>query len=79
MIRSNAVYLSYGERGTFYSAPYLHKHGEPDEDFKYNTPVFLDKKRYEYLCNGIILDNMIPHLVLRLTDGNSDLGGWETM
>lgn len=79
MIRSNSIYLSYGERGTFYSAPYLDKHGEPDVDFKYNTPVFLDEKRYEHLCNGVMLDNMIPHIVLRLTDGNSDLGGWETM
>lgn len=79
MVRSNAIYLSYGQRGSFYPAPYLHKHGEPDEDFKYNTPVFLDEKRYEHLVNNIVLENMIPHMVLRLTDGNSDLGGWETM
>lgn len=79
LIRSNAIHLSYGERGTFYPAPYLHKHGEPDEDFKFNSPVYLDRRRYEHLKNGIILENMIPHIVFRLTDNNSDLGGWETM
>lgn len=79
MMKSNAIYLSYGQRGCFYPAPYLHRHGEPDEDFKYNNPVFLNDKRYENLMNGIVLGNMIPHIVFRLTDGNSDLGGWETM
>lgn len=79
LIRSNAVYLSYSDRGTFYPAPYLHKHGEPDEDFKYNSPVYLDLKRYEHLKNAVILENMIPHIVFRLTDNNSDLGGWETL
>ncbi|GAV47449.1 hypothetical protein ZYGR_0H02910 [Zygosaccharomyces rouxii] len=79
MMKSNAIYLSYGHRGCFYPTPYLHKHGEPDADFKFNNPVFLHSKRYEHLMNGIILGNMIPHIVFRLTDGNSDLGGWETM
>lgn len=79
LVRSNAIYLSYGQRGTFYPAPYLHKHGEPDEDLKYNSPVYLDEARYEHLKTGIILENMIPHIVYRLTDNNSDLGGWETM
>lgn len=79
MVKSNSIYLSYGNRGCFYPAPYLHKHGETDADFKFNNPVFLDYKRYENLMNGIILGNMIPHIVFRLTDGNSDLGGWETM
>lgn len=79
LIRSNAIHLSYGQKGSFYPAPYLHKHGEPDEDFKYNSPVYLDRSRYEHLKNGVILENMIPHIVFRLTDNNSDLGGWETM
>ncbi|CDF88349.1 BN860_08130g1_1 [Zygosaccharomyces bailii CLIB 213] len=79
LMRSNAVYLSYGQRGCFYPAPYLHKHGEPDEDFKFNNPVYLHAKRYNHLINDVILGNMIPHIVFRLTDGNSDLGGWETM
>ncbi|GAV52462.1 hypothetical protein ZYGR_0AG04530 [Zygosaccharomyces rouxii] len=79
MVKSSSIYLSYGHRGCFYPAPYLHKHGEPDADFKFNNPVFLHSKRYEYLMNSIILGNMIPHIVFRLTDGNSDLGGWETM
>lgn len=79
MVKSNSIYLSYGHRGCFYPTPYLNKHGESDADFKFNDPVFLNSKRYEYLMNGIILGNMIPHIVFRLTDGNSDLGGWETM
>lgn len=79
LTRSNVIYLSYGKRGTFYPAPFLHKHGEPDEGLKYSSPVYLDEERYEHLKKGIILENMIPHLVFRLTDNNSDLGGWETM
>ncbi|QLL33537.1 hypothetical protein HG536_0E04480 [Torulaspora globosa] len=79
LIRSNAIYLAYGQRGSFYPAPYLHRHGEPDEDLKYNSPVYLDETRYEHLKSGVILENMIPHIVHRLTENNSDLGGWETM
>ncbi|QLQ81098.1 hypothetical protein HG537_0E04530 [Torulaspora globosa] len=79
LIRSNAIYLAYGQRGSFYPAPYLHRHGEPDEDLKYNSPVYLDERRYEHLKSGVILENMIPHIVHRLTENNSDLGGWETM
>lgn len=79
LIRSNAIYLAYGQRGSFYPAPYLHRHGEPDEDLKYNSPVYLDEARYEHLKRGVILENMIPHIVHRLTENNSDLGGWETM
>ena len=67
LMRSNAVYLSYGQRGCFYPAPYLHKHGEPDEDFKFNNPVYLHAKRYNHLINDVILGNMIPHIVFRLS------------
>ncbi|CAI4045755.1 putative ubiquitin-protein ligase UBR2 SKDI_12G0800 [Saccharomyces kudriavzevii IFO 1802] len=79
MTRTNAVYLSYGKRGTFYAAPYLSKYGETNEDYKFSTPVYLNQERYAYLANEIVFGNMIPHVVFRLTDGNADLGGWETM
>ena len=79
MTRTNAIYLSYGKRGTFYAAPYLSKYGETNEDYKFSTPVYLNQARYEYLANEIVFGNMIPHIVFRLTDGNADLGGWETM
>ena len=79
MIRSNTIYLSYGQRGSFYPAPYLNRHGESDEELKYNAPVYLNEKRYNHLINDVILGNLIPHIVFRLTDSNSDLGGWETI
>ncbi|EJS42767.1 ubr2p [Saccharomyces arboricola H-6] len=79
LTRTNAIYLSYGKRGTFYAAPYLSKYGETNEDYKFSTPVYLNQARYAYLANEIVFGNMIPHIVFRLTDGNADLGGWETM
>ncbi|EDO15773.1 hypothetical protein Kpol_478p9 [Vanderwaltozyma polyspora DSM 70294] len=79
LVKSNTIYLSYGNRGSFYPAPYLNRHGEPDEDLKYNAPVYLNTNRYRHLVNEIILGNSVPHIVFRLTDGNSDLGGWETI
>ncbi|SCU96687.1 LANO_0E14092g1_1 [Lachancea nothofagi CBS 11611] len=79
MVMSNTVYLSYGYRGTFYQAPFMNSHGETDEDYRSGSPVFLNKERYLYLSQDIILGNMVPHLVFRLTDNNSDLGGWESM
>ncbi|CCD26800.1 putative ubiquitin-protein ligase UBR2 NDAI_0I02310 [Naumovozyma dairenensis CBS 421] len=79
MVRHNAIYLSYGERGTFFLSPYLNKYGASDVDFKYNMPVYLNTHRYSYLCNEVLLGNMIPHLVYRKTEGVSDLGGWETI
>lgn len=79
MTGTNAIYLSYGKRGTFYAAPYLSKYGETNEDYKFGTPVYLNRARYANLANEIVFGNMIPHIVFRLTDGNADLGGWETM
>ncbi|AGO09844.1 AaceriAAL147Cp [[Ashbya] aceris (nom. inval.)] len=79
LVRSNTVYLAYGDRGTFFKAPYVNKHGEVDEDYKYGTPVFLDEKLYSHLGNDIVLGGKIPHLVHRLTENMSDVGGWESM
>ncbi|KAL3230488.1 E3 ubiquitin-protein ligase UBR2 [Nakaseomyces bracarensis] len=79
LVRSNAVYITYGQRGVFYPGPYLNQFGERDQEFRYGTPVYLDRTRYDYIKNDILLGNMIPHIVFRLTDGNADLGGWETM
>ena len=79
MIRSNSIYVSYGNRGSFFPTPYMNVHGEPDEGLKYSPPVFLDKKRYNYLANEVLLGNLIPHHVFRRSDGNIDEGGWETM
>lgn len=79
LVRSNTVYLAYDRRGTFYRAPYLNRHGETDEDYRNGTPVFLNTKRYSHLSHDIVFGNMIPHLVFRLTDTTSDLGGWESM
>ncbi|CCF60133.1 hypothetical protein KAFR_0J00650 [Kazachstania africana CBS 2517] len=79
LIDTNVIYLSYGTRGSFYRTPYLNKYGEPDEEFKFGNPVYLNKSRYEHLSNDILMGNMIPHVVFRLSEGNADLGGWETM
>ncbi|CUS22243.1 LAQU0S05e00914g1_1 [Lachancea quebecensis] len=79
LVRSNTVYLSYGHRGTFYQAPYLNTHGETDDDYRNGAPVFLDRERYLHLSQDVILNNMVPHLVFRLTENTLDLGGWESM
>ncbi|KAG0655844.1 hypothetical protein C6P45_002888 [Maudiozyma exigua] len=79
MLRTNVAYIAYGDRGTFYHSPYVNKYGDVDEDLRYGTPVFLDTKKYENLSNEIFLDNMIPHVVFRATDGDSDQGGWTTL
>lgn len=79
LIRSNALYLSYGNRGTFYETPYRNAFGESDKELKYGSPVFLDKKRYIQLVKNVLLRNLIPHIIYRKTDGNLDFGGWETL
>lgn len=79
MIRTNMIYISYGERGTFYHSPYINKYREADQDLKFGTPVFLNEDRYNNLISEVFLGNMIPHLVFRLTEGNTDQGGWETL
>ncbi|GMM55332.1 putative ubiquitin-protein ligase [Maudiozyma humilis] len=79
MLRTNMIYMSYDNRGTFYHSPYVNKYGETDEDLKYGTPVFLDNKRYDQFLKDVVLGNMVPHIVFRSTDGNSDQGGWETL
>ncbi|AMD22796.1 HHR027Cp [Eremothecium sinecaudum] len=79
LVRSNTIYLAYGARGTFFKPPYVNKHGEVDEDYKYGTPVFLDERLYSHLSNDIVLGGKIPHLVHRLTENMADVGGWESM
>lgn len=79
LVRTNSIYISYGDRGTFYRTPYLNEYGEADEEFKFSLPVYLNEKRYEFLTKEIVLGNMIPHLIFRSSDGNADLGGWETL
>ncbi|CAB4256593.1 similar to Saccharomyces cerevisiae YLR024C UBR2 Cytoplasmic ubiquitin-protein ligase (E3) [Maudiozyma barnettii] len=79
MMRTNMIYIAYGDRGTFYHSPYINRYGDTGEGLKYGTPVFLDDEKYEHLTNEIFMGNMIPHIVFRATDGNSDQGGWETL
>lgn len=79
LVRSGSIYLAYGNRGTFYRAPYLNKHGDTDEDYRFGTTLTLNMERYTHLTRDVVLSNMIPHLVFRLTDNTSDLGGWESM
>ena len=79
LIRSNTLYLSYGNRGTFYETPYRNAFGESDIELKYGSPVFLDKKKYTELVKNVLLRNLIPHIIYRKTDGNLDFGGWETL
>lgn len=79
VVKSNAIFLSYADRGTFINTPYRNVYGEKDLEFKYDTPVYLDEQKYETLINKVLLGNMIPHIVYRKSDGNADLGGWETL
>ncbi|CCK68941.1 putative ubiquitin-protein ligase UBR2 KNAG_0B05080 [Huiozyma naganishii CBS 8797] len=79
IVKTNMLYISYGERGTFFPTPYMNKYGDSDVEFKFATPVYLDADRYDALSNDLILGNMVPHIVFCRTDCNADLGGWETL
>lgn len=79
IVKSNAIFLAYGDRGTFINTPYRNAYGEKDMEFKYDSPVYLDQQKYQALIDKVFLGNMIPHIVYRKSDGNADLGGWETL
>lgn len=79
LAKSNTLYLSYGNRGTFYETPYRNVFGETDKELKFGSPVFLDEKKYTKFVKDTLLGNSIPHIIYRRTDGNLDLGGWETL
>lgn len=78
LIKKNTLYLSYGNRGTFYKTPYRNAFGESDRELKYGSPVFLDKKKYNEFVKNVLLRDLIPHIIYRKTDRNLDFGGWET-
>lgn len=79
LLRTNIVYISYDWRGTFYPSPYVNEFGEHDEELKYNSPMVLREQEYDDFCSNVVLGSLLPHVIYRMTDGNSDLGGWETM
>ncbi|CAL9738356.1 E3 ubiquitin-protein ligase Ubr2p [Monosporozyma servazzii] len=79
LTRSNTLYLSYANRGTFHETPYRNIFGEVDKELKFGSPVFLDERQYTKFVKDTLLGNLIPHIIYRKTDGNLDLGGWETL
>ncbi|CCH62493.1 hypothetical protein TBLA_0H02070 [Henningerozyma blattae CBS 6284] len=72
---ANVIYISYGTRGSFIESPYKNKFNTTDTNE--SLPLILNEAAWNYLKNDILLNNMIPHLIFRKTDGNLDIGGWE--
>lgn len=79
ILKSNVIYLGYGNQGSFYQTPYVNKHGETDEDYKLGTPVFFNEARYKHFIQDIVIPGKIPHFINRANDKTVDLGGWESM
>lgn len=75
----NSLLLSHRGNGSFYSIPFIDKHGEQDSDFKRIGAMELSQKKYEYLSRNVWLMNELPNYITRKLEGVLDTGGWESL
>lgn len=80
-IRRCVVLMMYQRNGSFFTAPYLDKHGEADTGLRRHGQLFLNQKRYDRLFRDFWLgfNGGIPSAVARKLDNEINTGGWETL
>lgn len=78
-IRKCIVLLLHDKNGTFYTAPYLDDHGEPDRGLRHGRRLMLNQKRYDRLFRDVWLAHGIPSVISRRLEGDINPGGWETL
>lgn len=78
-IRRCAVLCLYEDRGSFFTAPYLDKHGEVDMGLRRKNQLFLNQRRYDRLFRDMWLNHQIPSAVARKLEAEINTGGWESV
>lgn len=78
-IRKCAVLFLNGKHGSFQSAPYLDRHGEPDMGLRRRNQLFLNRKRYDKLFREVWLNHGVPHAISRKLEQDVNTGGWESL
>ncbi|KAL1597297.1 E3 ubiquitin-protein ligase ubr1 [Paraconiothyrium brasiliense] len=78
-IRKCMVLFLNEEHGTWYTAPYLDKHGETDPTLRRHHQLFLNQKRYDVLLRKVWLEGGVQSFIARRLEGDINNGGWETL
>lgn len=78
-IRKCMVLFMNEEHGTWYTAPYLDKHGETDPTLRRHHQLFLNQKRYDVLLRKVWLEGGVSSFIARRLEGDVNNGGWETL
>ncbi|KAF1967521.1 hypothetical protein BU23DRAFT_542618 [Bimuria novae-zelandiae CBS 107.79] len=78
-IRKCMVLFLNEEHGTWYTAPYLDKHGETDPTLRRHHQLFLNQKRYDVLLRKVWLEGGVQSFIARRLEGDVNNGGWETL
>ena len=78
-IRKCMVLFMHGDNGSFAHAPYLDRHGETDPTLRRHHQLFLNQKRYDKLIREVWLGHLIPTVISRKLEVDSNPGGWETL
>ncbi|KAK7896974.1 E3 ubiquitin-protein ligase ubr1 [Exophiala xenobiotica] len=67
--------------GSFFSAPYLTKHGETDSGLRSKHQLILNQKRYDKLLRDtwLMTNGSIWSTIARKLESEVNAGGWETL
>lgn len=78
-IRKCMVLFLNEEHGTWYTAPYLDRHGETDPTLRRHHQLFLNQRRYDVLLRKVWLEGGVGSFIARRLEGDVNNGGWETL
>jgi E3 ubiquitin-protein ligase UBR1 len=70
---------STGTNGSWFTAPYLDKHGEVDPALRRHHQLFLNQKRYDVLIRKVWLNHEVQSTIARKLEADTNTGGWETL
>ncbi|OAP55968.1 E3 ubiquitin-protein ligase UBR1 [Fonsecaea erecta] len=67
--------------GSFFSAPYLTKHGETDSGLRSKHQLILNQKRYDKLLRDtwLMINGSVWSTIARKLESEVNAGGWETL
>ena len=65
------------EHGTWYTAPYLDRHGETDPTLRRHHQLFLNQRRYDVLLRKVWLEGGVGSFIARRLEGDVNNGGGE--
>lgn len=67
--------------GSFFSAPYLTKHGETDSGLRSKHQLILNQKRYDKLLRDtwLMTNGSVWSTIARKLESEVNAGGWETL